>query len=152
MWEQLAGPLGDQGALLQGSQNWQDHPVVEVDFLRPGRFFPSASGLQSSSRGQVGLGSCSVGVQHLLRVGVAGGALRDKGALPQGSQNWQYCTAMEAYFPCLGRACSGVSGLQNSFSGLEVLGATPQGVAPPEGGQARPGQGKYLKWSASCEW
>ena len=32
-WEQLAGPLGDKGALPQGSQNWQDRPTMEADFL-----------------------------------------------------------------------------------------------------------------------
>ena len=45
--------------------------------------------------------------------------------LPQGSQNWQHCPVMEADFMWLGRACSGVSGLQSSSTGLVVLSAAP---------------------------
>ena len=122
MWEQLDGPLGDQRALLQGSQNRQDRPVLEVDFLWPGRSCPSVSGPQSSSRGQVGLGSCSVGVKHLLRVRAAGGALRDKGALPQGSKNWHDHPAMDAEPPWLGGAFSGISRPKSSSRGQAVLG------------------------------
>ena len=35
-WEQPAGPLRTQGALPQGSQDWQDPPAMEADFARPG--------------------------------------------------------------------------------------------------------------------
>ena len=67
----LAGPLGDKGALPQDRQDWQDCPMMEADFPWPGKSYPSASGPQSSSRGRALLGSCSIGVQHLLRVGGA---------------------------------------------------------------------------------
>ena len=34
-WEQLAGLLGDNGALPEGSQNWQDCPAMEADIPWP---------------------------------------------------------------------------------------------------------------------
>ena len=70
-WERLARLLGDKEALPQGSRNWQDHLMMEADFLWPGRACSGVSGLQSSSKGQAVLGRCSVGVQHLPRVGAA---------------------------------------------------------------------------------
>ena len=59
------GLLGGEGVLPQGRWNWQDHPGMEVDFPWPSRACPSTSGLWSSSRGWVVLGSCSVGVHYL---------------------------------------------------------------------------------------
>ena len=78
--EQLAGPLEDKGALHQGSWNWWDRPAMEVDFPQPGRTFSGVSGPQNSSRGQAVLRSCSAGVQHLLRVGVASWASGRQGS------------------------------------------------------------------------
>ena len=72
------------------------------------------------------------------------GPLGDKGALPQGSQNWQDHPTMEANFPQPGRACSGISGLQSSSRGLAVLVLLQEGVAPPEDRQARAGRGGWL--------
>ena len=70
-WERLARLLGDKEALPQGSRNWQVHLRMGADFTWPGRACSGVSGLQSSSRGQAVLGSCSTGVQHHLRMGAA---------------------------------------------------------------------------------
>ena len=69
---------------------------------------------------------CFTGVWHFPTMGAASWPLGDKGALPQGSQNWQDCPTMEADFPWPGRACSGISGLQSSSRCLAVLGADSQ--------------------------
>ena len=50
-WKWLAGLLGKQGALPQGSQNWQDCPTMEADFAQLGRVCSIISGLQDFSRG-----------------------------------------------------------------------------------------------------
>jgi len=62
---------GRKRSTSQGSQNRQDHPEIEADFLWLGGTCPGVSGLWRSSRVRALLGSYSVGVQHLLRVGVA---------------------------------------------------------------------------------
>ena len=49
-------------------------------------------------------------------------SLKQEG-LPEGRQDWEFCTMMEADFTRLGRACSGVFGLWGSFRGLVVLGS-----------------------------
>ena len=63
--------LGDKGAFPEGFQDWQDHPAMEADFLWPAGACLSFFGLQDSYRGLAVLGSCSTGVQHLLRAGEA---------------------------------------------------------------------------------
>ena len=49
------------------------------------------------------------------------GFLCNKGGLPEGRQDWEVGTAIEADFMRLGRAFSGVTGLWGSSRGLAVL-------------------------------
>ena len=55
--EWLAGPLRSQGALPQGSLDWQDHPTMEADFAWPDQACTTFSGLWAFSRGLVVLGA-----------------------------------------------------------------------------------------------
>lgn len=58
---------------------------MEADFTRPGRAFSGVFGLWDSCRGMVVLGSCSMGVQHLLMAGAASWAAEN----PRGSSPGQ---------------------------------------------------------------
>ena len=112
---------------------------MEADFSWPAGDCSSVSGLQDSSGGLVILGSCSTGVKHSQGWEQLAKPLRDRGALPQSSQNWQDCSTMEADFPWSAGDCSSISGLWDSSSwGCWAL--LCRGVAPPEVGQEREGK------------
>ena len=92
-WEQLAGLLRTQGALPQGSQNWQDHPAMKADFAQLGRACSILSGLRAFSRGLVVLGTAPRGSSPSSR---QGGQVRENpcgGQLPANGEasppGWQ---------------------------------------------------------------
>ena len=86
------------------------------------------------------LGNCSMGEQHLPRVGAASWVMRGKEMLPQGRQNWQDHTVIKADFPWPGKACPGILGPWSSSRGRSAGQLICGSIAPPEGGQARLGQ------------
>lgn len=102
--------------------------MLEANFMQPGRACSCVSGLWGSSRGLAVLGaaaqecSTSHGWERLA------GLLVEKGALPQGCQDWQDCPALEADFMQLGGAFSSFSGLQDFSRGLAVLSSCSTGV------------------------
>ena len=115
----LAGLLQGKRALPEGSGDLQVSTTMEAAFLWLGRVCLGASGPWSSSRRQVVLGGCSMGLQHLSKLAVATWSLQGKGALSQGMKDWQVHTVMEADFPWLSRACPSASGPQSSYRGRQ---------------------------------
>ena len=103
------------------------------DFAWPGRAYSGVSGLQNTSRGLTVLVSCSMGVQRLLKMGVA---IQATGK-PRGSSLEQPELAGPprngSRFPV---ACWSFSGLWDSSRGLAVLGSSSMGGQHPLGAGA----------------
>ena len=88
-----------QGGLPEGRQDWEVCTVMEADFVQLGRACSDVSGPWGSSMGLVVLGMALLECSTFREWEQLAWLLRNKGALPQSSQNWQEYPAMEADFP-----------------------------------------------------